>query len=1397
MALTSITKDFVVKAGALIEGVGVVSSATGQTSTLQVNGGAAIAKNLIVGTTATIYGPFTTIGFGSLSGGATISAATVTNTLLVNGTIPSLGSASAGTIQTTGGVGIAKDIYVGTTATIAGVLFETNTTPSLASATAGAVQVSGGVGIAKDIYVGTTATIAGTLNATSTLPALNGSGVAAVEVSGGVEIAKDIYVGTTATIAGVLNITNTGPSLTGTAIGSIETAGGVEIAKDIYVGTTATIVGITYHNNTTPSLASATAGAIQTTGGVGIAKDIYVGTTATLAGSLTVSGISQFNGAVNTFNGTLFVTGTNIFTVGTGASNFGGTVGIAGVTSITNTTTAGSAGNTGALVVTGGILTQDNLVVKSTAYNTATNTANAIYTAGGIYADGGLTVGAAGPVLFKGPVTFSGTATYIFSTNTFYTDNIMEMHIPPTGVYGQWTVDDGKDIGIRFHYYTNSTDTNAALVLANDTKYLEWYNTGAEGTTGTFSGATYGTFKTGNIILAGTTNATTTQTGSFQVAGGAGIGLAVYAGGNGSFGSLTSRNLTTASNLLFSDVSGNIVNSPVNYNYTTGRMVGTADYSNTATNITGGASGSLPYQTAAGATTMLAIGTNGYILTVSGGNPVWTSISGLSAGNATTASNIAGGLADQIPYQSSPGNTTFNAGLRFNGTTFTATNVSISGNTNSASYGANTGSFVTAGGAAIAQDLYVGGNINLNGSLFLKGVGLDQITGSTGTFDFLIVEGTGTSLAVTDGATIGGITTVTNTTPALGVAAPAAFQVRGGVGIAKDLYVGTTATIAGTLGVTGYGTLSGGATISAATVTNTLLVSGTIPSLGVAAAGTVQTTGGVGITKDLTVGTTATIIGVLNITNTSPSLTSTAIGSIETAGGVGIAKDLDVGTTATIAGITYHNNATPSLASATAGAIQTTGGVGIAKDIYVGSTATIAGVLFETNTTPSLGVAAAGAVQVTGGVGIAKDIYVGTTATIAGSLTVTGFSSLNGGATVTAMTVTNSTSVSSTGTGALIVPFGGVGIGGGLVVGGVTSSTNTTPSLASATAGAVQVTGGVGIAKDIYVGTTATIAGVLFETNATPSLGVAAAGAVQVTGGVGIAKDIYIGTTATIAGITYHNNTTPSLASATAGAIQTTGGVGIAKDLYVGTTATFGGSVTAPNFYGTFNGGVTGGASTVYTQANTSVSGAYYPTFVNANNASASSMTVYTTSSMTITPATGAVSIGGNLTVTSAGIGTFQSTQDSNATNNGAIVTSGGIGVAKAATIGTSVTIGSVSTQTVVNAVYSNNSLYSSYTSGFIVNNSLVNLDTYSSSAYRTAKYIVQIVDGTKVHVEEVLVFHDGTNVYMTEYGISTSQGELGTFDAVLGGGTVTFNFTANYTPTSMTIKTVRTAITL
>lgn len=84
----------------------------------------------------------------------------------------------------------------------------------------------------------------------------------------------------------------------------------------------------------------------------------------------------------------------------------------------------------------------------------------------------------------------------------------------------------------------------------------------------------------------------------------------------------------------------------------------------TATNLAGGAAGSLPYQTAPGTTTFLSIGTASQVLRVNSGATAleYVNQSALSVGSATTATtstNIAGGSAGAIAYNSASGTTTF------------------------------------------------------------------------------------------------------------------------------------------------------------------------------------------------------------------------------------------------------------------------------------------------------------------------------------------------------------------------------------------------------------------------------------------------------------------------------------------------------------------------------------------------------------------------------------------------------------------------------------------------------------------------------------------------------------------------------------------------------------------
>jgi hypothetical protein len=76
----------------------------------------------------------------------------------------------------------------------------------------------------------------------------------------------------------------------------------------------------------------------------------------------------------------------------------------------------------------------------------------------------------------------------------------------------------------------------------------------------------------------------------------------------------------------------------------------------TATNLAGGATGSLPYQSAASTTTFLPIGTTNFVLTAGATAPQYVAQSTLTAGAAT---NLAGGGVNRFPYQTGAGATTF------------------------------------------------------------------------------------------------------------------------------------------------------------------------------------------------------------------------------------------------------------------------------------------------------------------------------------------------------------------------------------------------------------------------------------------------------------------------------------------------------------------------------------------------------------------------------------------------------------------------------------------------------------------------------------------------------------------------------------------------------------------
>ena len=64
-------------------------------------------------------------------------------------------------------------------------------------------------------------------------------------------------------------------------------------------------------------------------------------------------------------------------------------------------------------------------------------------------------------------------------------------------------------------------------------------------------------------------------------------------------------------------------------------------------------------------------------------------------------------------------------------------------------------------------------------------------------------------------------------------------------------------------------------------------------------------------------------------------------------------------------------------------------------------------------------------------------------------------------------------------------------------------------------------------------------------------------------------------------------------------------------------------------------------------------------------------------------------------------------------------------------------------------------------------------IDTFSSTVYRSAKYFIQLTSGTSYYATELLVIHDGTNVYLTQSNEIWNTARLGYFDASISAGTL------------------------
>jgi hypothetical protein len=494
--------------------------------------------------------------------------------------------------------------------------------------------------------------------------------------------------------------------------------------------------------------------------------------------------------------------------------------------------------------------------------------------------------------------------------------------------------------------------------------------------------------------------------------------------------------------------------------------------------------------------------------------------------------------------------------------------------------------------------------------------------------------------------------------------------------------------------------------------------------------------------------------------------------------------------------------------STVTGALVVTGGVGIGGDLYVGGTFYAGGEAVLTTSSFAYNISEGNDIQIT-------------LSPTSGALTFSNVSTLQsvtgrGSTTSNRITISNTTQSTGTTSGALIVT-GGVGIGNNLIVqnnisGGTLTGKNLIQGRIVFVGTNSQLTDSGSLTYDDLINLTAGGAG--SSSTATNLLG-GGPGTIPYQQSNGITRFVSTGTAGFILSsngtsaptwipYTPTSNTSTNLAGGTAGSIpyQLSSNTTTFLSLSGTEGAVLAAGINSPKYVSQVK--VTDGTSSTTSSTVQSLQvtsggiGILGDSYFSDSIGIGTNVTIYGDS--TANTASGALYVLGgagikkNLYV--GGNVVIDDITDSNNSAQGSIVTAGGVGIAKDIVIGGDITVGLISNATVVPAIYSNNFLLSSYTSPIISTTSTINLDQYSQTAYRTAKYTIQIIDGGDVHAAEMMLTHNNTHVYKNEYGIVTSSGELGNFSATANGTEITLKFTP-FAPTSMVIKLVRISISI
>ena len=213
----------------------------------------------------------------------------------------------------------------------------------------------------------------------------------------------------------------------------------------------------------------------------------------------------------------------------------------------------------------------------------------------------------------------------------------------------------------------------------------------------------------------------------------------------------------------------------------------------TATNLAGGVAGSVPYQSGASTTTFLGIGAADRVMTSSGSAPQWvTALTGLTGISSSSITNT-GLTSGRVVYSSTGGLQTNSANLTFDGTTLTTTGVSNTGTSTIVkllTVGNTSFNGTTVFAAATPAKLYMGTGTVTD---VTSAVSATNATGAIASLAITPIAATNTGVTYTNASTLyiaGAPSAGTNIT----ITNPYALYVAGGAS-----YLGGNTSVTGTL----------------------------------------------------------------------------------------------------------------------------------------------------------------------------------------------------------------------------------------------------------------------------------------------------------------------------------------------------------------------------------------------------------------------------------------------------------------------------------------------------------------------------------------------------------------------------------------------------------------------